>query len=253
MATATVDSFSLLVAGIQRESHHLVSLSALRPSVTGAVVKGAELHELEEVVSSLEDRMNELSAFVSSEAASLEIIEAVAEAVRDQALVAQHLEENLPRSLPGNLSGTSSRAALAPVPQASADPAPSGKTVAKNTACGLATHEELMAVPATTRERSTLDEINLVLASLNSIIASRHSMLATERSAHTGKMREKWAELQVLKKSGHLRMISEDDLNDLPVLNKAPRGKSRSIVTTLRHLGRLQMHSSGGKTSFMVV
>lgn len=244
-ATARVDvvaSFKELVEVTNREIACLSSLSALRPNDGGKLSPAAEAHliALNSRLDTLEERLEETTKFVASEKKALELIEHIGVSVKENRCVLDHLSVSLPNYLPGTMPTNASTLSNAPAPAAAA------------TKMGFATLDEFERVPPATRERATLEEVNACLSAIQGLAKAKRALMDIPRSQLSGRDKAQWASLQEQKTADGGLVISDDEMQGIPQLKKAGRGSTRSIVSTLRALGRLSMLSVNGKSCYVV-
>lgn len=228
------ESFGALVESTERDVRLLAALAALRPCESGALPGATELKAIDSFVADLEEKMSEMETFMTSEQAALCGLANAAASLEGHRSLLDHLHRNLPRQLPGHDGGR------APV---------DSKTPTVN----LVTHGEFFSVPITTRERLKHDDINEVVKELQDVLAQKHKLLGTPRESVPIRDREAWQTLQSFQKQQREAEYSESffftehELRELPALKAASKSQSklRSIVHTLRHLGRLRSVNTG--------
>jgi hypothetical protein len=251
---AVADSFQSLTQSIHEDRSLLQSLAALRPAPDGSLPRVGELHDIEENVENLELRVKEIQTFVQSERAALALLATLANSVSEQSQVVEKTREVVGSSplLPGS-SGV-------PVTDGSAGCIANEKietfTENESRTVQLATTKEFESVPTSTRERSTLEDCNSVLASMQVALKAKLSLVAL-RKADVGK--KSMAEWQAYHHRKHVTgdssvTLTEAELTSLaPSLSKASRGKQRALISTLRHLKRLKQVQQEGKTLFVIL
>jgi len=228
MEDQLIASFKTLIESTARDASLLSSLSKLPDGSHN------DLNELSLKIKDVEAKLEEIKAFVSSERAALSLLGQIKKSLCGQEGALSHMASSLPTYLPGAAPSNflqQQRLPLAP------KPAP----------IQFVTLEELDKVPSATRERSSLDEVNEMLSNL-------HSMGKEKYWESSVVDREKRKQLQrELDKAGHsaARMVISEKSIVLSNIQKG-RGKCRALMSTLRHLGRISMHSTGGETHFLV-
>ena len=256
---AVADSFQTLTQSIHEDRSLLQSLAALRPAPDGSLPRVGELYDIEESVENLELRVKEIQTFVQSERAALALLATLANSVSEQSQVVEKTREVVGSSplLPGS-SGASVR-----TDGSAGDKGgliTNGKTESstenESRTVQLATTKEFESVPTSTRERSTLEDCNSVLASMQVALKAKLSLI-TLRKADVGK--KSIAEWQAYHHRKHVTgdssvTLTEAELTSLaPSLSKASRGKQRALISTLRHLKRLKQVQQEGKTVFVIL
>ena len=233
---ALTASFDGAIGSLARDIETITSLSSLRPLASGLVPQAAALQVLEKQIDDLESQMAEIQSFVASERIALELLAKVHSSAQGQTQVLSHLSHNLPPHLPQ----------LGAIKQPLKERA-SSKAEAL-TLMGLVTVEELKDVPSTTRERCTLEELNDLVHYIDAALTKKKRLLAASKDSLTARERDKKAILHRTGLKASLLFITEKELSS--AVSSKSRGKARAMVNTLRHLGRLHMHSSKGEATY---
>jgi hypothetical protein len=236
-----VTSFKELVDVTNREVACLSSLSALRPNDGGKISPAAEAHliALNARLDCLEGFLEETTKFVASEKKALELIEHIGISVKENRCVLDHLSASLPNYLPGTMPTNASALSV------------EGPAVAA-TKTDFATLDEFERVPPATRERATLEEVNACLSAIQGLAKAKRALMDIPRSQLSERDKVQWASLHEQKTADGGLVISDAEMQGIPQLKKAGRGSTRSIVSTLRALGRLSMLSVNGKSCYVV-
>jgi len=251
---AVADSFQALAQSIHDERTQLQSLAALRPSPDGRVPKAADLHSIDDRITDLEVRLNEIKNFVHSEQSALLLLASLGKAISDQKSTLEKTQTVVGENplLPKTAAPSSQSGGFDCDSASISHSAPTSNPGTVQ----LATVLEFEAVPTQTRERATLEDVNSILVEMREVLTSKLSLIALPKATVGKKAMAQWLAYHHRKHiTGNSSIVlTEAELFALsPVLGKASRGKQRALVSTLRHLKRLKQIQEDGSPLFIIM
>lgn len=268
-----VASFTALVSTLHQDSKHLHMLSALRPT-SGCLPHKMDLKEIDDTLRKLEQRAADLQDFISTEHAACREIKAVGLSAAYHENLLLRIEAALPPHLPGpvvqkrettinkpNEEPKIQAHPLRPIENLTDQSEGAEKKVSRKSCkdkkkikpcVEYATSEELKCVPASTRGRLTLTQINDAVNLLQGMIDEKFHILTMPKSKASTRQREMYDKYRAerLMDHGNAFILSEKDVHQV---FKYGTGKGKGTLHTLRSLKRIQYLNAGGKAHYLIV
>ncbi|KAL4434153.1 hypothetical protein ABPG75_000594 [Micractinium tetrahymenae] len=251
-----VGAFEAVVSAFSQQVAELREATLLRVDDGTRALYAQDVEAIEATVRALEHKLRDIRAYVAREAATIPQVEAVVAACQLQRQHLQHIAGHLPAYLP-SLRSPEVAAAAAGRPKENSGAAPNqgGGGGAEAAAGGggkkrapaprrYISVDELSGVSSYMRSRLTADKINAAIDELAGLAEANAAMVAAaRRNRATGpdKKHAMWVAFNIAtheQLKGGRSWVLESDLRSGSAVKLDKTGKT--LVTLLRHLGRLQ-------------
>mmetsp|Transcript_9443 Transcript_9443/g.26708 ORF Transcript_9443/g.26708 Transcript_9443/m.26708 type:complete len:269 (-) Transcript_9443:240-1046(-) len=266
-AQALTAAFESLVECTSRDVEAVSHLSGFQPNPHDLSIPCTkELRTLEEDVTALEGRLEDIRSFLQGEKECTVKLQCILASSQEHRRALQHFDMNRPQHLPGEevhreaavaRQGTKApqrRGQAAADERSKAAPQVTSLSAPETSVIPLVTDAEFAGVSSSTRERLTLPELNEAISCIWTLCEEQTRLHTIPKSKRNPNQRDAILQHESLRTPDHGAglFLTETQLKTLPIF-KAGSGRARAIIHTLRAVKRLKSINSQGITTYLIL